>query len=65
MAGLKEREAFSLGKMLQRGIALIFSRESSATRKEQLKDLKGKYAFVRTSSEIFARRKQIEVNWEG
>jgi hypothetical protein len=64
MASLKEREAFSLGKMLQRGLSLIFSRESRAARKEQVKALKGKYDFVRTSSEDFARQKHLEIQRE-
>jgi hypothetical protein len=39
----------------------VFSDEE---RKEFIKSLKGKYAFVKTSSDEFATRKQEEIDWE-
>lgn len=37
---------------------------SGEEKKEFIKSLKGKYAFVKTSSDEFAIRKQEEIDWE-
>lgn len=39
----------------------VFSGEE---KKEFIKSLRGKYAFVKTSSDKFATRKQEEIDWE-
>ena len=38
--------------------------QSTEKRKELIHSLRGKYAYISTSSEDFAKRKQEEIDWE-
>jgi hypothetical protein len=61
---LSDDQLWQVRELIKQNFLPEITVKSEEERKQLIKSLQGKYAYINTSSEDFAQRKQADIDWE-